>query len=100
MKLSTERILFFTFCILAASPLLFSHYPPMIDVPQHAAVIATLNNLSLPDFPYRDLYYVDWGRPYLGGYLILWGVSQFLPILVSIKLLTALAVITTPFLTI
>lgn len=96
MKLSTERILFFTFCILAASPLLFSHYPPMIDVPQHAAVIATLNNLSLPDFSYRDLYYVDWGRPYLGGYLILWGVSQFLPILVSIKLLIALAVITTP----
>lgn len=97
MKLSTERILFYAFCVLAASPLLFSHYPPMVDVPQHAAAIATLNNLSLPDFPYHDLYYVDWVRPYLGGYLILWGASQFLPILVAIKLLIALAVIATPF---
>jgi len=96
MKLSTERILFYVFCFLAASPLLFSHYPPMVDVPQHAAAIATLNNLSLPDFPYHDLYYIDWVRPYLGGYIILWGASQFLPILVAIKLLIALAVIATP----
>lgn len=96
MKLSTERILFYVFCILAASPLLFTHYPPMVDVPQHAAAIATLNNLSLSDFPYHDLYYIDWVRPYLGGYIILWGASQFLPILVAIKLLIALAVIATP----
>lgn len=96
MKLTAERFLFYVFCILAASPLLFSHYPPMIDVPQHAAIIATLNNLSLPEFPFHDLYYVDWVRPYLGGYLILWGASQFLPILVAIKLLIALAVIATP----
>lgn len=99
MKLTSERserLLFYVFCILAALPLLFSHYPPMIDVPQHAAVIATLNNLSSSDFPYHDLYYIDWIRPYLGGYLILWGASQFLPILMAMKLLIGLAIITTP----
>lgn len=96
MRLTTERILFYVFCILAASPLLFSHYPPMIDIPQHAAVIATLNNLALPNYPYRDLYYLEWIRPYLGGYLILWGVNQFLPILLAVKLLIAAAVIATP----
>ena len=96
MRLTTERILFYLFCILSASPLLFSHYPPMVDIPQHAAVIATLNNLALPDFPYHDLYYLDWMRPYLGGYLILWGVSQFLPILLAVKLLIAAAVIAIP----
>jgi len=37
-----ERLAFYSFCVLSAAPLLFAHYPPMVDLPQHVAQIATL----------------------------------------------------------
>lgn len=91
-----ERQLFVLCCILSAAPLLLSHYPPMIDVPQHAAQIATLNNLSNPDFSYKDLYFLEWKRPYLGGYMVLWALSKLFPILTALKVLLAITVITIP----
>ena len=96
MKLTTERVGFYLCCVLSAAPLLFAHYPPMVDLPQHAAQIATLNNLSRPDFAYKDLFTLEWARPYLGGYLVIWALSQVVSVLTAVKISIALTVITIP----
>ena len=96
MKLTTERVGFYLCCVLSAAPLLFAHYPPMVDLPQHAAQIATLNNLSRPDFAYKGLFTLEWARPYLGGYLVIWALSQVVSVLTAVKISIALTVITIP----
>ena len=96
MKLTTERVGFYVCCVLSAAPLLFAHYPPMVDLPQHAAQIATLNNLSRPDFAYKGLFTLEWARPYLGGYLVIWALSQVVSVLTAVKISIALTVITIP----
>ena len=91
-----ERRMFFIFCVLSASPLLFSHYPPMVDIPQHVAQVSTLNRLFSPDFHYAGLYSINWETPYLAGYLLLGALSKCMPILVALKLLLAIVVISIP----
>ena len=99
MNMRVERQLFYLCCLLTAAPLLFCHYPPMVDLPQHAAQIAAFNSFSDPQFPFKHLYFIEWIRPYLGGYVLLWALSQHLPMLVAAKLLTALALIALPLIT-
>src|SRR5262249_40052213 len=52
-------------CLLIAVPLLFVHFPPITDLPQHLAQIRLLNEtLAAPDSPYR----IQWLTPYVLAY--------------------------------
>ncbi len=95
-RLTVERLAFLLCCILSASPLLFATYPPMIDIPQHAAQISLFNRLFSPDFRFADLFLFDWKTPYLGGYFFLWAFSQFMPIVAALKLLLGIVIISIP----
>jgi hypothetical protein len=95
-RVSLERILFYCCCILSASPLLFSHYPPMVDLPQHAAQVATLRQLDSPDFAFGHLFLVHWWVPYRGGYSLLWLLSQWMPIVLAVKVLLSAVIVAIP----
>jgi hypothetical protein len=95
--LSPERIFFYVMCFLAASPLLFSRYLPMVDMPQHAAEVATLNNLWFSsDYAFRHLFIIDYARPYWGGYAPLLFLNIFFPIDIATKVLVATIIISIP----
>lgn len=90
------RALFLLACVLSAAPLLFAHYPPMIDVPQHAAQVGTLNRLLSGDFVHADLYWINWATPYLGGYLGWLALSWVLPLSLALKVLLGSVIVAIP----
>lgn len=98
--LPLERLCFFLACLLTTTPFLFAHYPPMVDIPQHAAQVETLRALLFqPDYPWRELFQINWTRPYWGGYLPLLLLGSFLPIHVAVKVLAGLIVMAIPLAT-
>lgn len=97
-KIPLERCGFYLMCLLCAAPLFFSHYPPMVDIPQHASQIVTLNHLLFnADYPYRDLFQINFTRPYWGGYFPVLLLDHFLPILLSMKILLGILLVITPW---
>ena len=62
MDRSKERLLLAAFCcFLAAAPFLLVQFPPITDLPQHAAQIRLFSEaLGQPDSPYR----IQWLTPY------------------------------------
>jgi hypothetical protein len=95
--IGVERLCFYALCLASAAPLLLARHPPMVDLPQHAAQVATLRQLLFAaDYPYRELFEVHWLNPYWGGYLPILALSSVLPIDVAIKLVLVLVAITLP----
>jgi hypothetical protein len=89
-------VLFAIVAVAAVVPLWIPEFPPLVDLPQHAAQVAALHELlSGNSFHTHDLT-INWFTPYLGGYLLLYLASTVLPIMVATKLLVSLAVIALP----
>src|SRR5271165_5332872 len=82
--------------ILATIPVWVAIYPPMVDLPQHAAQIALLRNLRDPAFGFADLFWVTWFTPYLLGYLAIYALTPLLGIVSAAKLVISLALIGIP----
>jgi hypothetical protein len=59
---SAWRALLVLLAALVASPLAWSPYVPLTDLPAHAAVIATLRHWNDPDFGFQRFYELDLGR--------------------------------------
>ena len=68
-RTSNTRILFAVLCcLLTAAPFLLVKFPPITDLPQHAAQIRLFGEaLSHPDSPYR----IQWMTPYSLVYTVL-----------------------------
>ncbi len=73
--INKERIILALFCcVLASIPFLIVTFPPLTDLPQHAAQIRLFGEaLSQPDSPYR----IQWMTPYSLVYTVL-GASWLL----------------------
>ena len=79
-------------CLLVL-PIWVVSYPPMVDIPQHMAQINTLKHFWSGDEYFRRIYQLNWFTPYLVGYLSIYLLSLFLPLLISLKLLLSLSLI-------
>jgi hypothetical protein len=94
LRLSGETsAAFFVVSMLAAVPVWLSMFPPMVDLPQHAAQVTTFSRMWDPTYPFSTLYEINWFTPYLFGYTLVWLFAQFFQIIVAIKIVVSAAVI-------
>ena len=84
---------------LSAIPLWIPQFLPFVDVPQHAAQVASLHELLGGNAYLAESLEINWFTPYLGGYLLLYLASAVLPIVPALKLVVTIAVVAVPLLT-
>lgn len=82
--------------VLAVLPVWIPAYPPMADLPQHAAQIALLRDLQNPHFAYAALFRLNWFTPYLFGYLLIYVLTPLFGIVAACKLAVSLFVVGLP----
>lgn len=90
LSAKVERILFYFVVLTTTLFLFYPPYLPMVDLPQHAAQVATLNDLLHGQSPWVDLVVLNWDTPYLAGYGLWLLLYQFMSITLSAKVLVAL----------
>jgi hypothetical protein len=90
-RLFTENNLFLLACLLCGLPVWLPHFPPMVDLPQHAAQISLLLNLTDPNFRFSDEFKITLFTPYLLGYVLIAVATPLLGILAACKLIIWLA---------
>ena len=90
----TENNLFLLACVLCGLPVWLPHFPPMVDLPQHAAQVSLFLNLGNPDFPFSDQFQRNLFTPYLLGYLLISAITPIFGILTASKLVIWLALAT------
>ena len=76
--------------ILAVLPVWIPTYPPMSDLPQHAAQVALLRELQNPSFAYASFFRLNWFTPYLFGYLLIYTFAPLVGIVAACKLAVSL----------
>jgi len=91
-----EMLLLVAASLLATIPVWMVSFPPMVDLPGHAAEIALLRNLHDPGFRFADLFWVNWFTPYLFGYILLYGLVPLFGIVAACKIVVAVALAALP----
>jgi hypothetical protein len=87
----------FALCALAAlAPIWLVTYPPMQDLPQHAAQIFMWQHYDDPGFNFSERLEFQWFIPYLLGYTLWRVLAFFLPLVVAGKVLVSAAVLAFP----
>jgi len=72
-----------TLCGIAlASPFWVGRLVPLLDLPQHLAVVAVLRHHGDPDWGFSRFFDVEWGEltPYWTHYLVTWALSHLVPV--------------------
>jgi hypothetical protein len=82
--------------VLATAPVWIPAFPPMTDLPQHAAQIAMLRAVRDPSFAYASLFTVNWFTPYLFGYLLVYALVPILGMVMALKAVIAVALAALP----
>ncbi len=96
------RTAFWTTALLAAFVHWIPHFPPQIDLAQHAGQMRFLHDWTQPDFLYRDILELNLFTPYLPAYLLgalltfvmspvtavklLWSVGAFGTVYASVRI--------------
>lgn len=81
-----EKYFFLLACLLCGLPVWLPHFPPMVDIPQHAAQVSLFLNLGKPEFPFSEQFQVNWFTPYLLGYALIAIFTPLLGIVTACKL--------------
>ncbi len=89
-----ERNLFLLVCLLCGLPVWLAHFPPMVDLPQHAAQVALFLNLNDPAFPFAEQFQLNLFTPGLLGYFLVGIFTPLLGIVLACKLVVWLALAT------
>lgn len=89
--------LFLLACLLPAIPFLATTYPPMVDIPQHAAQIAALREYFSGNQKFLELYELNLLSPYWLGYGISWLLSYICSIPLAIKLTLSIIFVAFPY---
>lgn len=100
MKRSPHRgidALFIGACVLCALPIMISEYPPMVDLPGHAAQIASVQGKMTGIWPFAPLFDLQWFTPYWLGYGVALLLAPGLGIIWSLKLVLAAAACALPW---
>lgn len=77
---------------LAGALVLINTFPPMVDMPQHAAQVATFLRMMNGTEPWAEVYRINWLTPYWVGYALTALLAMWLPTVTAIKLVISLAV--------
>lgn len=88
---SAFRILFFITVGVGGIVFWLAPHPPMNDLPQHAAQVATLHDLLLGQSPWDRLLRINLFTPYLLGYVLAVGLSFVMPVAAALKVLLTLS---------
>ena len=91
MKLSTERLLFWSTVAVAGASIWIAQRPPMSDLAQHAGQIATWHDLLLGTSKWAPFLYINYFTPYLVGYSGALLLSFAMPIAVAFKVMLSAA---------
>jgi len=91
-----RALVLFAASALATIPVWIATYPPMSDLPQHAAQVTLLRALHDPHFAYAGLFHTNWLTPYLSGYLLIYLLSSLVGIVFACKIVIALALAALP----
>lgn len=86
----------FAASLLATIPVWIATYPPMTDLPQHAAQVTLLRALHDPHFAYANLFQTNWLTPYLSGYLLIYVLAPIVGIVFACKIVISLALAALP----
>lgn len=84
-------------CLLCAVPVLIADYPPMVDVPQHAAQISAMRGMLDGSWPYAELFKLELFNPYWLGYGAVLALSYPLGIVWASKLIIAMSMCGLPW---
>jgi len=96
---SPEEIAFLLACLVATAPIWAAVFPPMVDLPQHAAQISLFYALRDPAFAFADLFALNLFTPYLFGYGVIALLVPAVGIVVACKIAISLAIAATPLAT-
>lgn len=89
MKNNQDRV-FSLACLLCALPVMLSSYPPMVDVPQHAAQVAALKSLLGGDtWAFSDMFELRLFTPYWLGYGLVMALAVPFDIVMAMKIVVA-----------
>ncbi len=92
----TNNIVFLLACICTAVPIWVTTYPPLVDIPQHAAQISLIKNYLSDDFHFRSLFNFNAFSAYWGGYALTLFWTLWFDIVTAIKLSLTISLIATP----
>lgn len=84
-------------CGASLIPLWLVGYPPMADLPQHAAQVATSHRWGVDGaFDYSQVYWINWLTPYIVSRSLAYLLSTVVSILTAYKLVISLALVGLP----
>ncbi|CAB3800079.1 hypothetical protein [Pararobbsia alpina] len=96
-RVLTLRALFIAIVLYGGILFWIAPRPPMVDIPQHAAQIATLHDMLLGESPWQRILAVNLFTPYLIGYGLALAFSFVMPVAAAIKLALMLSYYTFVF---
>ena len=94
-----EKYLFLLACVVSVLPVWLPRFPPMVDLPQHAAQIALFLNLQDANFPFAHLFDTHLFTPYLFGYSLIAVFTPWLGVVAASKLVISVALAVFPLAT-
>jgi len=94
----SHKYLFWFALLLSVLPIWVVKYPPMVDLPQHAAQVNALHQMWHNNPLFTSLFEINWFTPYLAGYLAVYFFTLFLPLMIAFKVVISISVIATPLL--
>ncbi|HNE26244.1 MAG TPA: hypothetical protein PLH12_03795, partial [Pseudomonadales bacterium] len=83
--LSLKKHFFLLCCLGCAMPVLVAAYPPMVDLPQHAAQITALREFLSGNPLFVNLFNVSFFNPYWAAYIPIFFLSRWVGIVVASK---------------
>ncbi len=81
---------------VALVPLWSVKYPPMVDLPQHAAQVFVWSHFDDPAFDFPGVYSLNYRTPYLLGYALTRVFAVFLPMHAALKMVVSATVLGLP----
>lgn len=94
-----EPVAFWSVSLLALLPLWLPAFPPMTDLPQHAAQVALFRDLLSGSSRWGDLLVVKWFTPYILGYALTFGLAGIFGVVAACKLIVSGAMLSTLWVT-
>lgn len=91
-----QHRLFLLACVASTAILFIADFPPMVDLPQHAAQIVMIKAMLSGQFAFANLFELQVLTPYWLGYSIVLALSCLVDTVLAIKLTVALAMAAFP----
>ncbi len=87
----------FSFCSFAVLYLIWANqYLPMVDIAQHASILAIWLDYHNPAFGYEDVYRFNWSTPYLLANILAYGFGKLMGVTAGIKMTLSVALLGVP----